>query len=203
MSIGVDTTSGTDNRMDGIAQGVVNSQVDNQIEETARRSVAQILSVNSMEIIWLVVDAITWYVSPMPVGVETGAGTDNGMYGVAQSVVNREVNNKVVKTAAGSVAVMLSVNALIEIPNAIGVETGAGTDNRMNGVAKGVVHRQIYDKIMEAPRIVVAQMLCINTLEEITHSVGVETGTGTDNGMYGVAYGVIHRKVYNKVVVTS
>ena len=74
---------------------------------------------------------------------------------------------------------MLSVNTLIIIFYAVGIETCSGTDSSVNGVSQSVVYGKVYYKIVETVRNAIPKMLCVNTLVMIPHSVGIETCSGT------------------------
>ena len=155
VSVGVETTAGTDNRMNGITQGVVHRKVYHQIVVTAVGG-TQVLCVNALTIIWTVILSAHRTAARMSVGVETGTGTDDGMDGVAQSVVHSKVNHQIVETAVGSTEI-LCVNALTIIGTvvlsahriatrmSVGVETGSSTDNGMYGVTQGVRDSQVYE----------------------------------------------------------
>jgi hypothetical protein len=49
----------------------------------------------------------------------------------------------------------------------------------------------------------VAEILCVKTLIEILHAVGVETCSGTYTSVYGVANSVANAEVYNEVAETA
>ena len=86
---GVETGARADGAVDGIAECVVHSKVDNQIEETTGCGVAKILSINTLLCVWRIIMSANGAVAQMSVGVEAPSDTDNGIYGVAQGVVHR------------------------------------------------------------------------------------------------------------------
>ena len=90
-------------------------------------------------------------------------------------------------------AVILPVHRQVaQMP--VGVEPRAGTDYRVYGVAQGVVHRKVYNKVENAA-VGVAQTLGVKSRQTVAHPVGVETGARTYHRMYGVANGVRNKKM--------
>ena len=149
----------------------------------------------------------------MSVGVEMCSGTDNGIDSVANGVAHRQVDNQIVETAVGG-AQVLCINTLVVVraiilathwrtsQMSVCIKACSGTDNGMDCVADGVVDCEVYYKIMEAA-VGCTQVLCVNalivvrTVVHTTHgrashvSVGVVTCSSTDDGMNGVADGVV------------
>ena len=214
VSVGVVTRSGTNNWMDGVANCVVDSQVDNKVVETAVGG-TQMLRVNALIIVRTVVLATHGRASQVSVGVETCSGTDNGMNGITNCVADGQVDNKIMETAVGGTQ-MLRVNTLVVVRRivhaanrtvaevSVGIKTRTGTDDRMYSIANCVADDQVNNQIVETA-VGGAKVLCINALHiigRIVHaanrtvaevSVGIKTRTGTNNGMDGVTDGVVHR----------
>ena len=93
-------------RADGVpycvADGVANREVDDEVLETARNGVAQVLGVNALQPVGCIILTAHRHTSEVSVGVEGDAGTDNRVYGVAESVVDSEFDN------LGTVAVVVA-----------------------------------------------------------------------------------------------
>ena len=87
MSVGIEMRSSTDHWMDGVADGIVHRQVDNQIVETTVGG-TKVLCINTLIVVRTVVNATHRRTTQMSVGVETGSGTDDGMNSVTDSVVH-------------------------------------------------------------------------------------------------------------------
>ena len=67
----------------------------------------------------------------MSVGVEHGSGAESGAYGVAKSVVNREVDVKAVDVTRCYIVVhQLRIKSGMCVANAVGVEACTGADAR-------------------------------------------------------------------------
>ena len=222
VSVGVETGSGTDDRMDGVADGVVHRQIDNQIVETAVGG-AKVLRVNALIVIRTVVHATHRRTAQVSVGIITRTGTNDGMNGVTDRIVHRQVNNQIVETAVGG-AKVLRVNALIVIRTvvhathrrtaqvSVGIITRTGTNDGMNGVTDRIVHRQVNNQIVEtavggAKVLRVNALIVVRTVVHAAHgtvaevSVGVETCSGTDDGMYGVTKGVVDMQIYYQIII--
>ena len=221
MSVCIKTCTCTDNLVDGVAQGVVHRQIDNQIMVTAVWC-TKMLCVNTLHIVWRIVHSAYRTVAEMSVGVEACSSTDDGMYGVTNCIVHRQINDQIMETTIGG-AQVLRVNALHIVwrivhsahrtvaEMSVGVETRASTNNWMDGVTESIIHSQIDNQIMETT-VGGAKVLCVNALHivwRIVHSahrcvaqmsVGVETRSSTDNGMYCVADSVIYRQIDNQIV---
>ena len=199
MSVGVETCSGTDYGMYSITEGVVHRQIDNQIVVTAVGS-AQVLRVNALHIVGRIVAAAHGTVAEMSVGVESCSGTDDGMYGVTDGIVDSQIDNQIMETAVGG-AKMLCINALHiggrvvaathgrASQMSVGVETCSGTDNGMDGVAKGVVDMQIYYQIIIMHCQAIQQILSIDTCVIIFYTVSIKICPGTYCSSQGIANG--------------
>ena len=212
MTVGVEMRTGTYHRVYGVAYGVVHRQIDDKVVETAVGS-TKMLSVNTLIVVGTIVLSAHRSVAHMTVGVETCAGTYHGVYGVAHSVVHRQIDDEVVETAVGSTKI-LSINTLIVVRTivlsahrsiahvTVGVETCTGTYHGMYGVAQGVVYSKVYNKVAETA-VGITEILCVIALIVILHPVGVETDTGTNGAVHGVAQGVVNGEVYHKVAITA
>ena len=92
MSVGIDTFSGTYGSSKGVAKGVVYSEVDDEILETAEGGVAQILGENACGVVRWVVVAAHRNAAQMAVGVDNLSGTDGAVDCVAKGVANGQTD---------------------------------------------------------------------------------------------------------------
>ena len=227
MSVSVERISGADGSTYGVAQGVVHCQVNNQIEVTACGGIMEILCVNALLCVWRIVLSANRTVAQMSVGVERSSHTDDGMDGVAQGVVHRQIDNQVEETASCGVTKILSVNTLLCVrliilsvnrtvaQMTVGVERISGAYCGTYGVAQGVVHCQIDNQIEETTVHRVTKMLNINALPGVLRivlsahgkvaemSVGIERASGADGCTYGVVQSVVHLQFDNQIEKTA
>ena len=140
---------------DGVTQGVVNSNFDDEILETAGNGVTQILAVNARQVVRRIVDSAHRHTAPVSVGVEHGSGAESGAYGVAKGVVNSNFDDEILETSGNGMTQILTVHARQVVRRIVhsahrhtaemivGVEHGSGTEGGAEGVAKGVVHSEV------------------------------------------------------------
>ena len=134
---------------------------------------------------------------------EVAAFTHVAVDGLTQCVGTVYHDGQYAVAAACSTQV-LTERTGIPISLIVDGEVSARADGMPYCVADGVAHREVDYQVMEATRLRIAQVLCVNTgtpersvvltahghAAEVT--VGVEGDTGTDNRVYGVAQGVVH-----------
>ena len=86
MPVGVERLSHAHTVAYGVAQGVVHLQIDNQIVAAARGGIHKMLNVKARQIVRRIVLSVHWQIAIVAVGVESGSGTHQVMYGVVQGV---------------------------------------------------------------------------------------------------------------------
>ena len=188
MAVRVKTCSSADGAIYRIAEGVVNRQTDDKIV-VAAVGLTQVLGVFASEVVTLAAS------------VETGSGAEGAVNGVAQGVVHHEADNEIV-VAAVWLTEVLGVFAREVVALAVGVETGSGADSAVDSIAEGVVHRKADDKIIVAA-VGLTEVLGVFACMVVTLAVGVETGSGAEGAINGIAEGVVHSKADYEVVVTA
>ena len=129
-------------RTDGVpyrvADGVADGEVDNEVLETARNGVAQILGVNTGTPVRSVGLTVHRHTAEVIVGVEGYTGTNNRVYGVAKGVVHSNFDN--LDAVAVVVALeILVVGTLYGVNRVVMGERSTGT----NGVADSVAVRRL------------------------------------------------------------
>ena len=187
-AVSVESGSSTNGLAYSIAYGIVYSQIDDQIVETAV-GLPMVLGVNALIII------------SHSVCVVTSSCTDGAVYGVSNGVVYSQIDDQVVETAVG-LPMVLSVNALIIISHSVCIVTSSCTDSSANSVPDCVVYCQVDYKIIETTRYGVAEILCVKSLVEISVPICIETSSCTDGAMYGVPQGIVYHEGNNKVTET-
>ena len=188
LSVGVETATGTNFTVYGVAYGVANREYDNQIVETTV-GLAQVLCINARKIIRLLV------------GVETATGANFTVYGVAYGVANSKSYHQIMIATVG-VAQVLCVHSRHVERLSVSVERGTRAHVAVHCVAKRVVHSKANNKVMVAA-VGISQMLGVYAGLIIAHTVGVETHSGTHIAVDGVAQGVVHGKHYHKIVIAA
>ena len=122
------------------------------------------------------------------VGVERGAGKKCSVNSVAEGVVHRYFDYKIVETAVLS-AVLIFVHSPLTVAVAEGVETASGTDGAAHGVAEGVEDKELDVQYAVATRCCM-QVLTVVARQGVGLVVHDIARTGTNSMVYGRAYGV-------------
>ena len=191
MTVGVETLSCTDNRVNGITQSVVHRQIYNQVVVTAVGS-SVTLSIYALHIVRRIIYAAHRCIAKMAVGVESLSCADNRINGITQRVVHRQIYHQVVVTAVGS-SVSLGIDTLHVIRwiidttyrcishMSIGIETLSCTNNWSDCILQCVKHSKVDDKIVIMHCGTVHQILTVNTCHIIPLPVCIKRPSSTDN----------------------
>ena len=187
-AVGIEHLSGTDNRTYGVTQSVEHRNIDYKIVETAV-GISQILRINACITVRYIV------------GIERGAGKKCSVNSVAEGVVHRYFDDKVVETAVLT-AVLIFVHSPLTVAVAKGVETASGTDGAAHGVADGVEDKEIDMQYAVATRCRM-QVLTIVARQGVGLVVHNIARTGTNSMADGRAYGVGHSYHNGKYAVAA
>ena len=145
----------------------------------------------------------------IPAGVDVGfivhSNRLTSAYGVEQGIADSVGHNQVemqYAVATFACTEILTIPAVETIGLVVHRPCLSGTNAVFDGVADGVVHAEEYHQIVVAV-VLLTQVLCINALQVVRLSVGVEGTSSTNSAVDSVAYSVVDMQIHNDITIAA